>query len=158
MPGDPEAPRPTVSTSCWFEGPKWGADQNTNTPNPLSTPEQRNIEFIDRMTSEERKACPLATGVLDYFPLALLYVAKVSKRGNDKHNPGEPLHWAREKSMDQMDTVARHILTRQAIGADGILHGGNLAWRALADLQLELERRIAEGGNPFALDKEKPTS
>ena len=37
-----------------------------------------------------RKATPIATGVLDYFPLALAEIARVSKAGNDQHNPGQP--------------------------------------------------------------------
>ena len=38
-----------------------------------------------------RKGMPLATGVLDYFPDALLAVAACSKAGNDQHNPGKPV-------------------------------------------------------------------
>ena len=45
---------------------------------------------MQNLTAEERKARPMATGVLDYFPNALMYVAYVSKVGNDQHNPGEP--------------------------------------------------------------------
>ena len=50
--------------------------------------------------SDERKNTPLCTGVLDYFPLALAEIARVSVEGNNQHNPGEPLHWAKEKSTD----------------------------------------------------------
>ena len=32
---------------------------------------------------EGRKVMPIATGVIDYFPLALAEIAKVSKAGND---------------------------------------------------------------------------
>ena len=42
--------------------------------------------------SEERKQFPIATGCLDYFPDALAAIAALSKLGNDKHNPGQPLH------------------------------------------------------------------
>lgn len=87
-----------------------------------------------------RKGIPLASGVLDYFPSALIEIAKVSKAGNDQHNPGEPLHWARGKSMDQADTIMRHFLERGTIDpVDGLRHSAKLAWRALALLQLELE-------------------
>lgn len=47
----------------------------------------------------ERKALPIVTGVLDYFPNALLEVAKCSKAGNDQHNPGQPLHWDKTKAQ-----------------------------------------------------------
>ncbi|MGH7261586.1 MAG: dATP/dGTP diphosphohydrolase domain-containing protein [Nitrospiraceae bacterium] len=87
----------------------------------------------------ERKAVPLCTGVLDYFPAALAEVARVSKVGNDQHNPGEPLHWARGKSMDQADCLLRHLVERGTVDVDGVLHSAKLAWRALALLQLELE-------------------
>jgi hypothetical protein len=97
--------------------------------------------------SEARKGIPIATGVLDYFPAAIAAVAEVSKAGNDKHNPGEPLHWARGKSMDQADCIARHLLERGGIDPDtGLRHSAQLAWRALALLQLELE----EAGAPMA--------
>lgn len=90
--------------------------------------------------SQERKDIPLATGVLDYFPAALAEVAKVSKAGNDKHNPGQPLHWARGKSMDQADCIARHLVERGGIDPEtGQRHSAQLAWRALALLQVELE-------------------
>lgn len=87
----------------------------------------------------ERKGLPIVTGVLDYFPLALLEVAKVSKAGNDQHNPGEPLHWARGKSMDQSDTAVRHIMERGGVDIDGKRHLAKAAWRILADLQIEME-------------------
>lgn len=87
----------------------------------------------------KRKALPICTGVLDYFPDALLEVARVSKTGNDQHNPGEPLHWARSKSGDHADAQVRHILDRGKIDTDGMRHSAKAAWRALALLQEELE-------------------
>lgn len=100
------------------------------------------------LDSAERKAIPLVTGVLDYFPAALREVAKVSKFGNDKHNPGEPLHWARGKSMDQVDAIGRHLLERGEIDPEnGLRQSAQLAWRALAMLQLELEEA---GESPLA--------
>jgi len=99
-------------------------------------------------TTPERKAIPLASGVLDYFPAALAYVAKISKAGNDKHNPGQPLHHARGKSMDHADCIMRHLVDRGTIDPeDNLRHSGKIAWRALALLQEELER---EEGAPLA--------
>lgn len=88
---------------------------------------------------QARKETPITTGVLDYFPLAIAEVARVSKAGNDQHNPGEPLHWARHKSTDQADCIARHLVERGTIDEDGQRHSAKMAWRALALLQLELE-------------------
>ncbi len=97
--------------------------------------------------AQARKDIPLVTGLLDYFPAALAEVAKVSKAGNDKHNPGEPLHWARDKSMDQADCIGRHLLERGGFDPEtGQRHSAQMAWRALALLQLELE----EDGAPMA--------
>jgi len=92
--------------------------------------------------AKERKNFPIATGVLDYFPSALIEVAKVSFIGNQQHNPGQPLHWARGKSTDQDDTIIRHFMERGKLDTDGVRHSAKLAWRALALLQLEME---AEG-------------
>jgi len=87
----------------------------------------------------ERKQYPVASGVLDYFPDALVAVAHVSWQGNEQHNPGQPLHWARSKSADEADTMLRHFLERGSLDKDGIRHTAKMAWRALALLQKELE-------------------
>lgn len=89
-----------------------------------------------------RKGYPVFTGVLMYFPDALAAVAAVSKKGNDQHNPGQPLHWAREKSTDQMDTTTRHLMDHgsgKVRDADGGYHLAKAAWRILAELQLTIE-------------------
>lgn len=94
--------------------------------------------------SAERKAVPLCSGVLDYFPAALAAVARLSKLGNDKHNPGEPLHWTRNKSTDHADCIARHLIDRGIVDSDtGLSHTVEIAWRALALLQVEEEERGA---------------
>jgi hypothetical protein len=90
----------------------------------------------------ERKEYPIASGVADYFPDALVAVANVSWRGNNQHNPGQPLHWARSKSGDEADTMFRHFLQRGTLDTDGVRHSAKMAWRALALLQKEIE---AEG-------------
>jgi hypothetical protein len=89
-----------------------------------------------------RKGMPITTGVLDYFPLALAEVARVSKAGNDQHNPGQPLHWDKTKSQDHHDCIMRHLIDRASRDTDGQRHSAKLAWRALAALQLELEGEI----------------
>ena len=89
--------------------------------------------------AKDRKAAPVCTGVLDYFPDALVEVARVSKVGNDQHNPGEPLHWAKEKSTDEADALVRHLLERGTRDTDGQRHSAKVAWRALALLQREIE-------------------
>lgn len=86
-----------------------------------------------------RKDVPVTTGVLDYFPDAIAEVALLSKVGNEQHNPGQPLHWAREKSTDHADCIVRHLMERGTRDTDGQRHSAKVAWRALANLQLEIE-------------------
>ena len=88
-----------------------------------------------------RKECPMARGLIDYFPDALAAVAHTSYIGNRQHNgPDAPLHWARGKSDDHADCVVRHLIDRGKIDSDGIRHSAKLAWRALALLQIEIEQ------------------
>lgn len=96
--------------------------------------------------AKARKALPLCTGVLDYFPDALLEVAELSRIGNDQHNPGQPLHWAKEKSTDEPDALVRHLLDRGTRDVDGVRHSTKVAWRALALLQREID---AERAHPI---------
>ncbi len=94
--------------------------------------------------SADRKGTPLCSGVLDYFPAALAAVARLSKFGNDKHNPGESLHWSRDKSIDHADCIARHLVDRGITDPDTRMsHTVEIAWRALALLQLEEEAKGA---------------
>ncbi len=87
---------------------------------------------------QERKNQPIARGVLDYFPRALAAVAHCSWVCNQQHNPGEPMHWAKDKSTDHADCIVRHLIERGTTDTDGILHATKVAWRALALLETEL--------------------
>jgi len=96
------------------------------------------------MNHEERKAMPIFSGVLNYFPDALLEVSKVSKAGNDQHNPGSPLHWDRSKSTDEADALVRHLLDHargNEVDNDGLFHLSKVCWRSLALLQRYLESK-----------------
>ena len=90
--------------------------------------------------AQKRKALPIFSGVLNYFPLAIVAVAEASQKGNDQHNPGKPLHWDRSKSGDELDALARHLMEAGDVDTDGIRHSAKVAWRALANLQKELEQ------------------
>ena len=93
--------------------------------------------------AQDRKDTPIYSGVLMYFPDALAEVARCSKAGNDQHNPGEPLHWAKEKSQDEMDALIRHALEAGTFDTDGQRHSAKVAWRALANLQREIDNEQA---------------
>ncbi len=102
--------------------------------------------FIDSLSSAERKQAAVSRGLFAYFPDALALIARHSVRSNEKHNPGQPVHWAREKSTDHEDCIARHSLSI-AIDPnsldDGQPHIVCRAWRALAALQLWAEAQHA---------------
>lgn len=104
--------------------------------------------WLASLSSEERKECAVARGFLAYFPDATAAVARHSVRMNEKHNPGEPVHWSRHKSADQSDCEARHLIAA-AVDPDA-LDGGQpemicKAWRAMADLQLWIEEKVRKG-------------
>lgn len=127
------------------------------------------------LSSEARKDVPLFRGLLRYFPAALAAVAKVSKIGNDKHNPGEEMHHARGKSMDHADCIMRHLVDLGENGGyeyvldsesgdilldlDGTPARGTpqvyyIAWRALALAQEWCEKNE---GAPLAPGAKAPT-
>jgi hypothetical protein len=93
--------------------------------------------------ADERKGTPIYSGCLRYFPDALREVSRTSKIGNDQHNPGQSLHWAKEKSTDHADALVRHLMDHEEnpYDDDGALHLAKVAWRALAHLQTYLENR-----------------
>lgn len=107
--------------------------------------------------SAMRKEYPLFRGVLRYFPAALAGIARISKEGNDKHNPGEELHHARGKSADHGDCIIRHLMDVEDLYA-AYLKGhttleqqirnevNQMAWRALAFSQ-EMHEKF---GTPMA--------
>jgi hypothetical protein len=96
---------------------------------------------------------PLAEGLLYYFPSALALVAEVSRIGNEQHNPGEPMHWARGKSIEHADKIMRHLMDAGGKDSQGVRHTSRLAWRALALLQEECER---EEGAPLPRNARLP--
>lgn len=99
--------------------------------------------YIDRFDSAGRKKVPMFSGLIAYFPDACAALAEHSYKGNDKHNPGEPLHHARGKSMDHTDCILRHVSAGpEAMDGDS-LEAVALAWRAMAYCQEVLERKYA---------------
>lgn len=111
----------------------------TSVPVEELAPAKLNMARLLPADNNARKNLPITTGVIDYFPDALTAVAEVSFLGNQKHNPGEPMHWSRNKSNDHADCVSRHLIERGTRDNKGVRHSAQLAWRALALLQEELE-------------------
>lgn len=105
--------------------------------------------------AKARKAIPLYTFLTQYFPDAIAALVKVSVDGNAQHNPGEPMHWSRGKSADQLDAAMRHLFDHGVgirFGADGQRTLAQAAWRLLAQLQLDLEREAAVKAPGEAID------
>lgn len=91
---------------------------------------------------------PLVDGFLLYFPDAALAVAEHSRKANEKHNPGEPLHWSKHKSHDHANCIGRHLLDMgpnwdQIDPEFGSLHAVAVAWRAMALAQIAIEAKRA---------------
>lgn len=90
--------------------------------------------------SGERLGYPMFEGLLNYFPHACAEVARHSQLGNDQHNPGQPLHWAKEKSIGKGNQVVRHLMdgwysVRQGARDTAIRHFAGMCWRALEMLE-----------------------
>lgn len=106
-------------------------------------------DWLASLSSAERKECAVSRGFMAYFPDAIALVARHSVRMNEKHNPGQPVHWARAKSADQPDCEARHLIATSVNpdmqDADGAYEIICKAWRAMADLQLWAEGKFSKG-------------
>lgn len=102
--------------------------------------------------AQARKNVPIFSGVLMYFPKAIAAVAACSQVGNDQHNPGEKLHWNRALSGDELDALTRHLMEAGTVDTDGVRHSTKVAWRALANLEKELEE-AERAGNPGVLTR-----
>ena len=80
--------------------------------------------FMDK--AKQRKQTPVYTGVLMYFPDAIKEIAQCSYAG------------------DELDALTRHLMECGTVDSDGVRHSAKVAWRALANLQKEIEN---EGSN-----------
>jgi len=87
-----------------------------------------------------RKATPIATCVLDYFPRTIVALARLALIGSQQHNPGMPPFWNKEVSTDHADALVRHLMERGGLDTDGMPHSLKVAWRGLALCETELER------------------
>tara|TARA_R110002049_G_scaffold26532_1_gene92278 strand:- start:17299 stop:17742 length:444 start_codon:yes stop_codon:yes gene_type:complete len=77
----------------------------------------------------ERKAHPVYSGFVKYFPHAIAAVSHLSYKGNQQHHPDKPLHWDKSKSADELDAMMRHVIDED---------WEQVAWRAMANLERKL--------------------
>ena len=88
--------------------------------------------------AKERKAIPIYTGFVNYFPRAIAAVAKISLEGGIQHGQtAETLHWDRSKSSDELDALMRHVIDED---------WAQVAWRAMAHLEKQEEAAESLGG------------
>lgn len=117
--------------------------------------DEEDFYHYEAMQKQERKQMPVFSGVLKYFPDAIREVAKTSWIGNQQHHPNKPLHWDRSKSGDELDALTRHLMEAGEIDTDGIRHSAKVCWRALANLQKELEENGEAPLSDYNLNKEQ---
>lgn len=134
-----EAPHVMLDPSYVGPCPSHVREEEDDPPGPERPHASSRFDGHLPADANARKALPIATGVIDYFPDAIVAVAELSRIGNDQHNPGAPLHWDRSKSTDEGDALMRHFVERGTVDSDGVRHSTKVAWRALALLQKEIE-------------------
>jgi len=94
-----------------------------------------NVMSVSKVFPEddaERAKYPIGTFITEYFPNALAALAKHSWESNEKHNPGEPVHWAKDKSIGNIDRVFRHLIDNEKVHA---------AWRLLELIEREITKQ-----------------
>lgn len=89
---------------------------------------------------DSRENYPLFDVLVGYFPAAMCELSRWSKVGNEQHNPGEELHWAREKSTDHRNKILRHLMDYDQKDSNGFYEAIPLLWRAAALAQELLEK------------------
>lgn len=104
-----------------------------------------------------RKRFEMWKYLTEYFPDSFMAEVEVAIRGNEQHNPGEELHWAREKSTKQLECAFHHMWDHKAgtvKDTDGQYHLAKAIWRLKAELQLVIETE--KGLQSIDLPKETP--
>lgn len=86
--------------------------------------------------SAERKKFVVYSGFVKYFPEAMAAVARLSFESNHKHSPeATEVTWNRAASGDELDALMRHVIDEDWT---------HVAWRAMANLQKQIEKKIEE--------------
>jgi len=109
--------------------------------------------MTDQAKKQNLGKMPVFQGVFQYFPRALKAVAGVSGFGREKYKAEWTTKGWRDVPADDLrDALARHQLDRCIEGDvnhtdGGLLHDAQVAWEALAVLEvrlIELERSAAK--------------
>ena len=107
-----------------------------------TTPIKTDTSIRSTLTEDPkgRKQIPMYTTLIKYFPMALAEVAECCVIGGAQHGQAiNELHWDRSKSGGELDALMRHLVDAGYLDTDGVRHSAKIAFRALANLELELE-------------------
>lgn len=102
---------------------------------------------------ELRREMPLFDGFMAYFPNAMAEVARLSYLATQQHHPEKGMHWDRSKSTDHLNKIGRHMIDVGKFDDRGQRHSTMLAWRAMANLQEELERDLGLPPSPASRNR-----
>ncbi len=100
---------------------------------------------------------PVARGALHYFPLALTAVARVSTVGARKY-AWDGWRTVPDGARRYTDALVRHLIAEAESPIDeetGCLHAAQVAWNALARLELSLLAARENPGNSVHEEAER---
>lgn len=100
---------------------------------------------------KERAKVRLLDYMMGYFPNAQVAKARHSYESNIKHNGGEGMEWAKDKSVGDGNQIMRHLVDGMEAWRNGdrdeaLYHFTCLAWRGD-----ELLERISNNMPPFCI-------
>ena len=105
--------------------------------------------------SQARKNIPIYRGFVKCFPDAMAAVAQLTAVAAKQHHPDGGIYWDKEKSVDELDALLRHMLDDVmeplSRDAEGALHAVKIAWRGMANLQ-----RLADSGVNIFVEEPRP--
>lgn len=96
-------------------------------------------KVMNKLPSSGRKNLPLVSGVLDFFPNAIVEVSKVSVAGAAQRGSDTLIYDESVTPEYHADCLLRHLIDKGNHDTDGVRHSAKVAWRALALLQSEIE-------------------
>lgn len=132
----------------------WTAPAGHNGGPPLDLPKVDPSRAVSLSEDPELRAqYPLFDGFLAYFPNAAAEVSRLSYLATQQHHPDEPMHWDRSKSTDHLNKIGRHMIDAGKLDDRGLRHSVMLAWRAMANLQEELERDLGLPPSPASRNR-----
>ena len=120
-----------------------GAEDRLVDPRAVSLPDDQDL----------RNEMPIYDGCVAYFPNALAAISQLSYKATQQHHPDEEMHWDRSKSTDHLNKIIRHSIDAGKFDDKGVRHSAGLAWRALANLQEELERELGLPPSPASRNR-----